>query len=160
MLTERALEFLCPLKYRQDAERRVSWIPLGGIYWTDEIPDPLAFQELPEADRSLILRLFCIRFRIWNGEELSADDHTFWESARQQVPDSPVFQRLTLSPDDRRAQQEFERQAFEAFQVLKDHAENFELTERANGSAGFSLTFDLTTEQPELKRWWQRFTRS
>jgi hypothetical protein len=160
MLTERALEFLCSLNYRDDAERRICFVPLGGIYWSDEVPDFVALQKIPEDDRCLILRLFGIRFRIWNDEELSADDRAFWESARQQAPDYPVFQRLALSSDDRRAQQEAERQVFEAFQVLKDQADHFELTDGADDSTSFSLTFDLNRDYSKLKRWWQRFTRS
>jgi hypothetical protein len=45
-------------------------------------------------------------------------------------------------------------------EVLKDQADHFELTDGADGSTSFSLTFDLNRDYSKLKRWWQRFTRS
>src|SRR5437660_7298024 len=44
-------------------------LPLGSIYWDDEIPDITQFVTLPEDDRSRILHLFSIRFKIWDRSE-------------------------------------------------------------------------------------------
>lgn len=39
MLNQTAITYLAALTYREDAKRRVCWIPVSGIYWDDEIPD-------------------------------------------------------------------------------------------------------------------------
>ncbi len=62
MLSEGALEYLQTLSYDSDAEGRSCIIPLGGIYWADEIPDFHALLKVPKSDRDLIYRLFSIRF--------------------------------------------------------------------------------------------------
>jgi hypothetical protein len=118
MLSERAIAFLSPLRYEPNAERRSCILPLGGIYWEDEIPDFKVLLKIPEDDRNLIYRLFSIRFRIWEGAKLSECDQDFWDSARSQVPTYPLFQRLDLSADDRQAQAEVEQNAIEGFKTL------------------------------------------
>jgi hypothetical protein len=159
MLSDAAVAFLSPLKYRADAERRSCMLPLGGIYWEDEIPDFNALLKVPEHDRGLIYRLFSVRFRIWNGETLSEADQRFWEAARSRVPDYPLFRRLELSADDQRAQDEVERNAIEAFEVLFADADEIKVTENEQGLKSFSITFDLTKDQAAVAGkcpWWKR----
>jgi hypothetical protein len=159
MLSARALDYLTPLTYRPNAERRSCVIPLGGIYWADEIPDFNALIKVPESDRNLIYRLFSIRFKIWGGEVLSNSDRRYWDEARSMVPDYPLFRRLQLSLDDQRAQEEVERDALEGFSTLFAEADAVMVTEHEHGVKSFSMTFDLTkdNDQPAKWRpWWKR----
>lgn len=74
MLTAGALEYLRPLAFDPSAERLSCLIPMGGIYWSDEIPDFRTLMHVKESDRNQIYRLFSIRFKLWAGEELADDD--------------------------------------------------------------------------------------
>jgi len=145
MLSPGALRYLKPLRYDPGAARISCMIPMGGIYWTDEIPDFHALRALPEADRELIYRLFSIRFKIWAGHELDSDDQRFWDTARSQVPDYPVFHRTDLTPDDRAAQEAAEEDTVAALQALFGGAD--EVTVGEDGS--ISGTYDLTKDQPK-----------
>ncbi len=69
MLSDGAVKYLQPLRYDPNAERRSSTIPMGGIYWADEIPDFHALMDVPKHDRDVIYRLFTIRFKLWAGED-------------------------------------------------------------------------------------------
>ena len=151
MLSNGALKYLQPLKYDPNAERRSCMIPMGGIYWADEIPDFHALMDVPEQDRNLIYRLFSIRFKLWAGDDLNDGDQSFWDTARSQVPDYPVFQRVHISDDDRAAQAAAEEDAMAGFEALFADADD--VTVNVDGS--FSATFDLTKDKrPSL---WQRF---
>jgi hypothetical protein len=159
MLSDAAIAFLLPLKHRIDAERQSCILPLGGIYWDDEIPDFHALLKVPDHDRHLILRLFSIRFKIWDSQPLSQSDTEFWETARSQVPEYPLFERLELSEEDRRAQEQVERDAIEGFEALFGDADKVEIHESEQGFHSFSATFDLTKdrgETPKASPWWKR----
>ena len=105
-----ALQYLSSLVYRPDAGIVIGMIPLTGVYWRDEIPDHVVLlEDLPEEDCRQVLRLFCIRKLIWRRKQLSAEDLEFWESAKNQVPACPVFQRLEPSRDIVRADRSIER---------------------------------------------------
>lgn len=109
MLSYYAVAYLDALTYRDDAERVFCLLPIGGIYWEDEIPDPAQFASLSEDDQCQIWRLFAIRIAIWEGAALSEADQEFWDRARRQAPDCPLFRRLDLSSDDRREQDAVKR---------------------------------------------------
>ena len=159
MLSDAAIAYLSPLKYRVNAERRSCLLPLDGIYWADEIPDFNALLKIPEHDRTLIYRLFSIRFRIWDCETLSAADQQFWDTVRSKVPDYPLFQRLRLTADDRRAQDGVERNAINCFEALCVDADEVEVTENSHGMKSFSITFDLTKGETSVqgkRPWWKR----
>lgn len=147
MLSERAVKFLSALSFRPDAERLGSLLPLGGIYWADEIPDFETLLKVPEQDRNLIYRLFSIRFKIWDGETLSEVDQDFWDMARSQAPNYPLFQRLELSADDKRAQDQVEQDAVEGFRMLFAQGDKVEITEHEHGTKSFAITIDLTKNQ-------------
>jgi hypothetical protein len=153
MLTEGALKYLRPLRFNPSAERHSCVIPMGGIYWSDEIPDFRALMDVPESDRKQIYRLFAIRFKLWDGEELSDDDRSYWSAAQQLVPDYPVFHRVQISDRDRAAQAAAEQEAVAGFEALFDGADEVKI----NDDGSFSATFDLTKEKPQP--WWHRFLR-
>jgi hypothetical protein len=162
MLSDASIAYLKPLKHRPDAERKSCVLPLGGIYWDDEIPNFRDLLKVADHDRNLILRLFSIRFRIWDAQPLSQSDTEFWETARSQVPEYPLFQRLELSEEDRLAQEQVERDAIEGFEALFGvfgDADKVEIHENEHGFQSFSATFDLTKdrgEPPKASPWWKR----
>jgi len=65
-LSTATAQMLAALSFRSDAKRSVCILPLGSIYWDDEIPDLAQLMTLPEGDRNTVLHLFSIRFKIWD----------------------------------------------------------------------------------------------
>lgn len=144
MLSKGALKYLKPLKYDPEAERRWSLVPLGGIFWADEIPDFRALSHLPKRDRDSIFRLFSISFRLWDGDELEEDEQAYWDAARTQVPDYPLFRRVDLSPDDRKAQAATRESTIEFFDAVATVADEVSISDDGT----FSATIDLTKDEP------------
>jgi hypothetical protein len=158
MLSDRAIAFLQPLTFSKTALRKTCLIPLGGIYWDDEIPDFHKLMAMPEKDRSGIYRLLSIRFKIWDGVAPEGDDRKFWDAARAKVPEYALFSRLELSNEDRALQEEIEREVEEGFKCLLADADEVKVTEQ-DGFKSFSATFDLTKEDDSRipkKPWWKR----
>jgi hypothetical protein len=146
MLSDISVNYLLPLKYRLDAERRSCVLPLGGTYWSDEIPNFRHLLEVPEDDRNLIYRLFSTRFKIWNGDDLSADDQQFWDTAQSQVSGYPLFRRLQLSPEDRLAQDQMGQDALASLEALFAGSRKITITTNKYGFQSFSATCDLTKD--------------
>jgi hypothetical protein len=46
------------------------------------MPDLIEIAKLSEDERNTIWRLFAIRFKIWDGEQLSSEDRSSWDTAR------------------------------------------------------------------------------
>lgn len=150
VLTDAIIELLRGLPARADARRMVSLIPLGSIYWEDEMPDFLDLAKLSEHERNTIWRIFAIRFIVWDSEELSADDQAFWDAARADVPTWALFHRLVLTTDDRDARRNAERDIEKEFEALFGSADQVELTDKGHGLQEFSAKFDLTKDaEPE-----------
>jgi hypothetical protein len=147
MLSEATIALLNELHFRADAKRMVSLIPLGSIYWEDEMPDLLDIAKLSDEERNMIWGLFGIRFKIWDDQQLAADDKSFWEAARSEVPDWPLFHRLALSLDDRKAREEAERDVEKEFEAFFGDADRVELSDKPHGVQEFSATFDLTKKR-------------
>jgi hypothetical protein len=121
-LTDTVIAILNRLTMRPDAVR--SWIfffPVGNIFWNDEMPDYPDKASFSAIERKMVHRLFEIRRKIWHGADLSAEDAAFWEAARSEAPDWALFQRLSLSDDDREFLKQVEDEAEKAFErcVLK-----------------------------------------
>lgn len=148
MLTDKAIEYLKPLTFSEKAERVVCFIPLGGIYWEDEITDFRDLMKMSEEDRDSIYNLFRIRFKIWNGDSLEGNDKIFWDTAITQVPNYALFQRLNLSEEDRAAQDEVETGVEEGFGALFEDADEVNTTEK-DGFQKFTATFDLTKDNDD-----------
>lgn len=152
MISAEAIAYLAALPYRADAARQSSILPLGGIYWEDEIPDFGALSQLPEAARDEVFRLFSIRFKIWCGEPLSHDDDTYWSTVRSAVPGYGVFHRTSLSPEDRSEQEATEKQALKFFEELAANSD-FRITGTGNGSISWRASL------PVHVPWWTRLWR-
>jgi len=145
MFTERATQYLEGGVFDPAAERDQSIVPLGGIYWKDEIPDWDRFLELSEADQMAILRLFSIRFQLWAGQELSADDAAYWGGARSLFPGCPIFQRLKLSAEEEQAQEVARTEVLKCFDAMFSGATDVTITEN-NGITRISGTHKLKNE--------------
>jgi hypothetical protein len=78
--------------------------------------------------------------RIWDEERLSPEDQGFWERARDQLPDCPIFKRLVLSEDDQEAQEEVFAEVAEFF----SRADGVEL---GDDGKTFRLRYDVTSER-------------
>jgi len=158
MLTEATLGFLSTLTYRADAKRLVSWMPLSGIHWEDELPHIHLLHEIPENDLDQILRLFNIRVRLWHGEVLSDKEQQLWDATYSQVPQWAFFRREHVSDDDQHAQEAAERGGAIVYEALFAEADEITIVEN-DGIQHISATFDLTKEQvpPQKKpRLWRR----
>ena len=146
MLSDTTVGYLSKLSYRTDAERRSCLLPLSGIYWEDEIPDFHQLHQLSEDDQIQILRLFGIRLKIWEAQALSKDDQDFWDAARSQIPNFPVFHRLNPTPEELREQKEIEENATKGIMEWFEHADQANITVDEHGIEHISATFNLTKE--------------
>ena len=149
MLSEGALDYLQDLTLQRGAERMACYLPFGGIYWDDELPDFRAFQQLPDKDRNLILRLFFIRFQIWKKQILLDSDQAFWDHAVAEVPHYALFHRLHLNSDDQRKQAQIEMEVQDFFASLQD------LVEDVNGLKK-RQKMEEDIEEQDLQKWWRR----
>jgi hypothetical protein len=143
VLTDAIIDLLRRLTVRADARRMVSLIPLGSIYWEHEMPDYLDLAKLSEDERNAIWRLFAIRFKVWDGELLSADDRVFWDTAHAEVPSWALFNRLVLTAEDRDARKKAEGDVEKEFEAFFGEADQIEVTDRGHGIQELSATFDL-----------------
>jgi hypothetical protein len=145
MLSATILALLSDLTYRSGAKRQVCLLPLGGIYWEDEMPDLREIIKIPEDDRNQMFRLFGIRVRLWKGEALPADDQLFWDASRAQMPSWALFQRQEISAHDLHAQDEAERAAAEGLGELFAKADEVSISEKG-GLQRFSATLHLNKQ--------------
>jgi hypothetical protein len=129
----------------------VSIIPLGSIYWEDEMPDYSGLAKLSEDERNTIWQLFAIRFKIWDRETLSSDDQAFWDAAGADVPTWALFSRLVLSADDCDARSKAEAEVEKEFEAVFDDADTVALTDKGHGVQEFSATFDLIKKTDPLR---------
>jgi hypothetical protein len=161
MFSEATSALFNTLTYRADARRGVSWMPLGGIFWEDELPNHnQVLLEIPEDDRCHIIRLFGLRVLLWNGQTLRDEDQQFWDTAHSLVPRWAFFDRLSVSAEDRYEQEEMAKQVDEIYEALFADADVVEITEQ-DGVQNFCATFDLYKNGAVQKKkpLWQRVLR-
>jgi hypothetical protein len=104
-----------------------------------------------------VLRLFGIRLSIWKNEPLSQDAEACWNRAVAACPGCPIFQRLRLSAEELKAQEEIEKEVEEELASWFAHADKATITNEGDGLQSFSLTYNLEKEAPpERKLWWKR----
>ena len=100
VLLDTTIEYLRGLTYDPKAERRAYILPVATIYWPDELPDEELLRESSTEALWQVFRLMSIRKQLWDDEELSIDEQTFWSAALSQAPNSPIFQRMEISKED------------------------------------------------------------
>jgi len=142
MFSDDAARKIRSLTFDPQAEWLVSFLPLGSIFWRDELPKLqfLAFAE--GADRDLMLRLFSIRIQYWNTNTMTADDQLIWREAQQQFPNWAFFRRLNLTAEERQAHEEAQRSSEEMWIELLSAADEGTVIEK-DGLASYSLTFKV-----------------
>ncbi len=162
MLSEATCAVLNSLTYRADANRWISLLPLGGIFWEDELPNTNQFLlRISDDQRRDIIRLFGIRVRLWKGDVLSDEDQQFWDRAHAVAPGWALFERLSVSPDELREQEETAKQADIVFEGLIGGADKVEINEQ-DGVQSFSATFNLYKNHDAAqskKSLWRRMFR-
>jgi hypothetical protein len=136
-LSPALVDYLSAMHYRPEAARLESILPLGGIYWADEL-DFASMKGLSDADRDTLFRVVALRMKIWDCEALDAEDQAFWDAAQCAVPAWALFRRLSLSDDDRRAHQHAFSQVVEFFEAMK--------------SEGYEVDLDSKDDKLSFKR--------
>jgi len=134
MLNEAAKNYLKSLIYKSDAEIINCMIPLGGIYWNDEITDFQVIHDLPDDARKDIYRLIQIRYNLWDGEELSQSDMRFLQAALALVPDCPLFKRLQPTEAILRAQKGAQGELDNIHTFMAERSKKAELTRNVDGT--------------------------
>ena len=142
MLSDTTIKYLSALTYRADARLVTCWLPLGGIYWEDEIPNFQELWKLPEDDQDKILRLFWIRKRVWANQVLPDEDQELWETVKSQVPDWPLFQRLAISAEQKQMQLDAEEASLSVYHALTEDVDEFS-SEIKDGVEHFSVTWSI-----------------
>jgi hypothetical protein len=149
MLTDITLVYLSTLTYRVDAKQGVCVLPFASIHWDDEMAN---LSQIPEEDHDQVFLLFAIRSKLWDGELLSPDEKQLWEQVRSRAPEWALFQRLRLSPDERKAREEIERDCAQALDELFSTADYITISRDQHGYEKRSATFRLNKEQKPAKR--------
>src|ERR1700722_6508420 len=142
MLSDATSAILNTLTYRADARMGFSLMPMGGIFWEDELPNHNQFLlKIPEDDKRHIIRLFGIRVRLWNGQTLGNEDRQFWDTMQLLAPYWAFFERLSVSADELYEQEKVAKAADEVYEALFEDADKVEITEQ-DGLQHFSARFD------------------
>ena len=133
------------LRFDPQAEMRWCLIPLGSIYWSDELPGKMFLEFSDPKDRSFAMRLFAIRINFWNRDEMSSEEISLWNEAKARFPNWPIFQRLELTGERRQEHEKVQNEAEEFFVQLCDEADKLELSDEGDYTS-FSATFKLTDD--------------
>ena len=146
-ISESAVEKIKALSHKADAEIIHCLLPLGSIFWSDELPDSkLRFHEFKGDDHEFVMRLFAIRIGYWNDGVIPEEDRAFWEQAKTRFPDWPIFQRLEFTATAKAAHEEVEREFDNFLSVFSNEADEFTITQKNDHFSSFSATFDLTKD--------------
>jgi len=162
MLNEETARFLRTLKYRADSKRQISILPLGSIYWDDELPKLGTLGVFAEPEWNEVVRAFAIRMKLWDHQVLEDSDREFWEALQSAAPDWALFRRLELSEEDRKARVEAEENCAKEMQELLASADEVTFVTEQNGLQCFSATFHLDKGRPRScnsQPWWKRLIR-
>ena len=149
MLNKDIAGLLDSRQYRGDANRAVCLMPLGSICWDDEMPDFRDLARFSADELKVIWRIFGIRFKIWDGQQLSTEDQFAWDAARLAAPNWALFQRLALSAEDRAAREEVENGVEKDWEEFLRGADEVKVTDEGQGVQSFSATFDLREKPRE-----------
>jgi len=147
-LTTGLVTVLNRLTVRPEARRGVYFhLPVASIFWDDEMPSYPDKARFSTIEREMLNRLFSLRRKVWHGEEFSDEDAAFWEDARAEAPAWALFQRLSLSDDDREFLKQAEEEGEKAMEMLCAEADKVEISDNGDGIQQISLSFDLTKDK-------------
>lgn len=142
MLSAETAKYLSSLRRRHDAKRMICWVPLGGIFWNDELAEAHDLNRFPEDDLAQILRIFGARAKMWAGEPLSEEQVRLWNEVKSQVPEWALFGRKEVTAEDLEAQRGAQQAGDEVFAALLADADKAFVTDE-EGLQRFSATFNL-----------------
>jgi hypothetical protein len=146
MFSENTAEIVKVLKYNSEAEIVSCLLPLGSIFWSDELP-PLRFLAFTDAiDRDAVMRLFAMRINYWNTGKMGTEDRSLWDAAQSQFPEWPLFRRLKLTPAQRIAHEEAQKELESFFDEMGTLGDEVTLSENENGFTSFSATIKVRDE--------------
>ncbi len=138
MLSEEAVAALSSLEFRADAKQKIVFF--SAVIWEDELPEGRTFSRLQREDRRQILRLLGMRVQLWRGKELSKEDLEFWEATRAQLPNWPLWRRLTATAETLESQDAAEQEAAEMILALCAGPDKVTVTEKDH-IVTFSVNF-------------------
>ncbi len=108
--SEHTVELLQRQRFNPKARQIYDIHPLGTFRWTDELPEEWGTVGIVNLqDRHLVSRLFELRNCFWETGAMTDEDEFFWEDAKRQFPDWPIFLRLHIS-DELKAKMAEERE--------------------------------------------------
>lgn len=142
MFSEHAAEIIETLRFDPSARMIRCTLPLGSIYWEDELP-PDDFAAFLEPDRKLVMKVFSIRISYWSDDALGEADQQFFNDVRNKFPNWPLFQRLELNFDSRKAHEETQNSLLDFFALLSEHSDKLSIETTEGGIMRFSATIDL-----------------
>jgi hypothetical protein len=134
---------------RFDPQAQMGWsiLPLGSVYWTDELP-PLKFLAFKRnEDQRFVMQLFAIRINFWTNGEMNDEEVTYWNEAKTRFPNWPIFQRLNATDEIKREHEQCQKQMEEFFTTIADEADEFERRKDGDYFESFSAKFDLTKDE-------------
>jgi len=144
MFSEKTIQIISALRFNPSAETIYSLLPLGSIFWSDELP-PMKFLAFGN-DGSKIMRLFAIRINYWETREIADEDLSFWDHAQKQFPEWSFFRRLELTSAQLQQHQDAQRQMENFFDELTMLGDDFVFTEGTDGFDSFSATINVSDE--------------
>jgi|ERR1700722_6809836 len=118
-LSQKAVSMLTLLRYEPGSAWGVNMLPFGSIFWLDEMPSIAELFENTH-DAFLIHSMFALRLKLWDGRALDADEQRLWDSVKAQVPDWPLFKRLSLSSEQKQAREQAELDVQRSFESLSE----------------------------------------
>jgi hypothetical protein len=129
MLNESTLEYLSTLTCRANSKSWINVIPLGCLYWEDEMPDFYYLEKTYGVDFYPVLQMFLFRAQLWKGGVLTDEQQKLWDEIYSHAPNWALFQRLEISDIELQAQEAAERSADEFDKAFDACADEFGATE-------------------------------
>jgi hypothetical protein len=146
MFSESAAKIINVLKFNPEAEIVSCLLPLGSIFWSDELP-PFRFLAFTEAvDRDAVMKLFAVRINYWNTGEMGLEDRSVWGRAQREFPEWPLFRRLELTTAQRIVHEAVQKELENFFDEMSTLGDEVTLSENENGFTSFSATINVWDE--------------
>ena len=153
MLSEDAYNKITSLALDPEAKMVCCVLPLGSIFWTDELPDHrLIFTSFaPGNDQEFVAKVFALRMRLWTDGRISEGDLEFWENARILFPNWPLFKRLELGKPEREALESIDREIDDFIELFSQGSTEFSVMQ--SGSDTNSNVDNPDEPQKKVPRW-------
>lgn len=111
------------LTYNPHAQLKAYFVPYGGIYWEDELPEYKILLSLSDQEYLYPFLMLNVRRKLWAHESLSEEEQRQWKFAQEIYPNWPIFKRLHITEDEYQQQlacEESSNQFYEAMMNVPD----------------------------------------